>query len=152
VLLAFGATSCFLSRDRYTNAREPVYILDTGIRYHLASCRYVTEDAEEVPLGYAVGQGFTPCPVCSPPRLEETEPDPRRDLRIVIAGAVILLFGVVVAPSIVRNRIYRSRATRVAKCKVGEDWRSIPRSERKRLIGEAIDHLEDSAGGAPPGN
>jgi hypothetical protein len=137
VLAVLLLSSCGYS-ERYENVRETVYIMDTGIRYHLESCRFVTPQAEKVLLGYAVGEHFSPCPVCKPPRLIETEADPARDFRRVLIGSATFAFFVFGAPFIIRRLIYRRRALHIAKCRFGDKWRGKSRTERKQIIAEGI--------------
>lgn len=50
---------------------QTVYITETGRRYHLAGCRYLSETARAVELAGAVALGYEPCGVCGPPVLDE---------------------------------------------------------------------------------
>lgn len=43
-----------------------VYVSENGEKYHRYSCRYVTENMEEVTLDEAIDSGYQPCKVCKP--------------------------------------------------------------------------------------
>ena len=128
--------------DFYQNAREPVFIMDTGIRYHLESCRFVTEDADEVYLGYAVDHNFTRCPVCRPPMLIENELDPARDFRVVLIGGVAMVFLIVGGPFATRHLICRRRALHIVKCRFGDRWRVMLKSDREQEIANIIEQFK----------
>lgn len=44
-----------------------VYITETGTKYHLSGCRFLSESKIEISLSNAKAQGYTPCSVCNPP-------------------------------------------------------------------------------------
>lgn len=50
------------------NNELTVYITDTGKRYHLSTCRYLSSSKHAIALGDAKRRGYTPCKVCQPPR------------------------------------------------------------------------------------
>ncbi|GAA0120808.1 hypothetical protein UT300018_01230 [Clostridium faecium] len=45
-----------------------VYITETGEKYHLGGCRYLSKSKIEISLQDAVNRGYTPCSRCSPPQ------------------------------------------------------------------------------------
>lgn len=45
-----------------------VYITETGEKYHLPNCRYLSKSKITISLEKAKSQGYTPCSVCKPPR------------------------------------------------------------------------------------
>jgi len=44
-----------------------VYITETGSKYHLAGCRYLSKSKIPISLREACAKGYTPCSVCDPP-------------------------------------------------------------------------------------
>lgn len=44
-----------------------VYITNTGTKYHVDGCRYLSKSKIEIKLEDAKAKGFTPCGVCNPP-------------------------------------------------------------------------------------
>ncbi len=46
---------------------QTVYKTPSGAKYHIASCRMVTNVSEKLTLNDAVEKGLTPCKICSPP-------------------------------------------------------------------------------------
>jgi len=54
-----------------SNENVTVYITRTGAKYHSAGCRYLSRSSIPISLKDAVGRGYSPCSVCSPPRLRE---------------------------------------------------------------------------------
>lgn len=152
ILAAFTAlSSCDLSR-RYENAEVPVFIADSGSRYHLESCTYVehADHVQEVPLGVAVGEGLKPCPVCSPPRLEQAEPNRRQQFVLFLLGAAAFATIVLVVPSTIRGISVRRQAAQIAMSRAGESWDSLSKSERKRRIRKAKRHLDEPPPDRPP--
>jgi micrococcal nuclease len=53
-----------------SNADVTVYITRTGAKYHSSGCRYLSRSMIPISLKDAVARGYTPCLVCSPPRLK----------------------------------------------------------------------------------
>ena len=53
-----------------SNENVTVYITRTGAKYHSAGCRYLSRSMIPISLKDAVARGYTPCSVCSPPRLK----------------------------------------------------------------------------------
>lgn len=45
---------------------QTVFVMKTGTKYHLSSCRYVTHDSTSMKLSKAEKNGYTPCSVCKP--------------------------------------------------------------------------------------
>ncbi|MFC1489813.1 DNA/RNA non-specific endonuclease [Candidatus Latescibacterota bacterium] len=45
-----------------------VYVTNTGSKYHLSGCRYLSQSKISISLSNAKAQGYTPCSVCNPPR------------------------------------------------------------------------------------
>lgn len=45
-----------------------VYITETGEKYHVGSCRYLSHSKIPIGLSDAQSQGYAPCKVCSPPQ------------------------------------------------------------------------------------
>ena len=45
-----------------------VYVTNTGEKYHLSGCRYLSKSKIPIALGKAKSSGYTPCSVCKPPR------------------------------------------------------------------------------------
>lgn len=44
-----------------------VYVTDSGSKYHLADCTYLSKSSKELSLKEAKKEGFTPCSKCNPP-------------------------------------------------------------------------------------
>ena len=44
-----------------------VYVTDSGSKYHLAGCTYLSESSNELLLKEAKKEGYTPCSKCNPP-------------------------------------------------------------------------------------
>lgn len=44
-----------------------VYVTDSGSKYHLAGCSYLSESSNELSLDKAKKEGYTPCSKCNPP-------------------------------------------------------------------------------------
>ncbi len=44
-----------------------VYVTDSGSKYHVAGCRYLSHSANALTLCDAKAEGYTPCSVCKPP-------------------------------------------------------------------------------------
>ena len=53
-----------------SNENVTVYITRTGAKYHSSGCRYLSRSSIPISLKDAVARGYTPCSVCSPPRLK----------------------------------------------------------------------------------
>ena len=140
ILLLLAACS---SGDRFENADSTVYITESGTRYHRESCIYVDESAEEVPLGYAVGQGLRRCPVCSPPELEEAEPDRLRSFLLFLGGGLLAACIILGIPTIVHAVSVRRQATQIAMSRAGPTWRELSRTERLQRIRLAKARLEE---------
>ena len=51
------------------NGGMTVYITNTGSKYHMAGCRYLSNSSHAITLEAAVQLGKTPCSVCKPPHL-----------------------------------------------------------------------------------
>ena len=45
---------------------KPVYITETGGKYHRWSCRYLKDSCYEISLSKAIASGYTACSVCKP--------------------------------------------------------------------------------------
>jgi hypothetical protein len=45
-----------------------VYITNTGAKYHIGSCRYLSRSKHPISLRDAKAQGYDACKVCRPPR------------------------------------------------------------------------------------
>lgn len=50
-----------------SNANTIVYVTNSGEKYHLYGCRYLSRSCNEVTLEYAVINDKTPCSICKPP-------------------------------------------------------------------------------------
>ncbi len=46
----------------------PVYITNTGSKYHSYGCQYLRKSSIQTTLKSAINSGYTPCSKCSPPR------------------------------------------------------------------------------------
>ena len=53
------------------NGDTIVYITNTGSKYHLAGCKYLSNSSHALTLEAAVQLGKTPCSVCKPPQLDK---------------------------------------------------------------------------------
>jgi hypothetical protein len=47
---------------------QTVYITKTGKKYHLATCRYLSQSKIAISLKDAKANGYTACSVCKPPQ------------------------------------------------------------------------------------
>lgn len=67
-----------------SDADTIVYVTDTGNKYHVAGCGYLSRSCNETTLSEAVKAGKTPCSRCNPPILNEdyntnASPDSKED-------------------------------------------------------------------------
>lgn len=51
------------------NGDTEVYVTDTGSKYHMGKCGYLSKSKHSITLEDAVERGYTPCSRCHPPRL-----------------------------------------------------------------------------------
>lgn len=49
-----------------------VYVTNTGSKYHRYGCRYLSRSCNSISLQNAVDYGYSPCSVCDPPYLTES--------------------------------------------------------------------------------
>ncbi len=63
---AGGFTDPGKPADASTTSNELLYISRSGSKYHRATCRYVTENSQQISLADARAK-YEPCKVCSPP-------------------------------------------------------------------------------------
>jgi len=49
-------------------AETIVYVTNTGTKYHVDGCRYLSKSKIRMTLEDAKRQGYEPCSVCRPPR------------------------------------------------------------------------------------
>jgi len=45
---------------------QTVYVTKTGTKYHIESCRYLSNSSYSMKLADAIEKGYTPCSVCKP--------------------------------------------------------------------------------------
>lgn len=57
---------CFLVFSVAMKA-QTVYKTPSGTKYHMASCRMVTNVSQKMSVADAIDKGLTPCKICSPP-------------------------------------------------------------------------------------
>jgi hypothetical protein len=62
------AASTFTPRTQRDERSVTVYITDTGAKYHVGSCRYLSHSKHPISLKDAKAQGYEACKVCRPPR------------------------------------------------------------------------------------
>ena len=54
------------NKGEYISAEKTVYITNTGVKYHIATCRYLRKSVIEITRKEAIEKGYTPCSVCTP--------------------------------------------------------------------------------------
>ena len=52
---------------------QTVYITKTGKKYHVESCRYLSQSSYSINLSDAIARGYSACSICNPP-LQATTP------------------------------------------------------------------------------
>jgi len=60
---------------------QTVYVTNTGKKYHVETCKYLSSSKIAIDLNVAIKKGYTPCKVCNPPTLSTSnqkvaEPNP----------------------------------------------------------------------------
>ena len=68
VLLVVLLQGCGYSQS---TASDTVCITRTGTKFHLCSCRYLSQSSFEIARKEATSRGYTACSVCRPGELEE---------------------------------------------------------------------------------
>jgi hypothetical protein len=66
VLLLGGMVFSCSTDDPIDDSVSLVWISDTGEKYHLQSCRYVTSNFYSIEKSEAISRGYTACKVCKP--------------------------------------------------------------------------------------
>lgn len=65
-----GLTACGSSAEEETTQIEKiedaVYITDTGTKYHVQGCRYLSQSSHKIDREKAENEGYDPCSVCNP--------------------------------------------------------------------------------------
>ena len=61
---------CFLIFS-ITAQSQTVYKTPSGVKYHLASCRMVTNVSQAISISKALEMGLTPCKICKPPMVQK---------------------------------------------------------------------------------
>ena len=56
---------------------QMVYKTPSGTKYHIGSCRMVTNVSQKMTLNDALEKGLTPCKICSPPSSNRSNLYPR---------------------------------------------------------------------------
>ena len=57
---------------------QTVYITKTGKKYHIESCRYLSQSSFEIKLSDAKTRGYDPCSVCKPPIIVTNTPSTKQ--------------------------------------------------------------------------
>jgi hypothetical protein len=52
---------------------QTVYVTNTGTKYHVSSCRYLSKSSYSIALSEAVSQGYVACSVCGVKRENSSE-------------------------------------------------------------------------------
>jgi hypothetical protein len=53
---------------------QTVYVTNTGKKYHVATCKYLSSSKIAIDLNIAIKKGYTPCKVCNPPTVSTSSP------------------------------------------------------------------------------
>ena len=68
VIALVGMMACENPTESELTGTGPiVYITETGTKYHLSGCQYLSQSKIAIRLSEAKRRGYTPCSVCNPP-------------------------------------------------------------------------------------
>ena len=67
VVSAPASTVSSTNNSTTNNSSVTVYITNTGRKYHVDGCRYLSNSQIPISLADAIAQGYEPCSVCRPP-------------------------------------------------------------------------------------
>ncbi len=88
ILSIFASMLIFVSCcTQKNNAATTVYVTETGNKYHISACRYLSKSCIPISLSDAVARKYEPCSDCIPPALQTLQSENKEEVSPEVKAA-----------------------------------------------------------------